>query len=100
MAPEIKRDYCYNESTDVYAFGVCLYEVVCGRRPFHLSENTFEAITAALNMGIPRPREVRSSVSARLEAVIMRALAQRPDLRYPSFTLLLDDLGEVTEADI
>jgi len=100
MAPEILRDYRYNEATDVYAFGVCLYEAVCGRRPFHLSENTFEAITAALNMGIPRPREVRPSVSPRLEAIIVRALAQRPDVRYPSFTVLLNDLAEVTEADL
>jgi serine/threonine protein kinase len=57
MAPEQILGESPDERTDIYAFGVSLYEVVTGRRPFHLSDNTFEAITAALNTGIPRPRE-------------------------------------------
>ena len=100
MAPEFIRSNHFDERTDLYAFGVSLYEVVTGRRPFHLSENTREAITRALNMGIPRPREVRPSVSLRLEGIILRALAQRPDVRYPSATVLLNDLADVSESDL
>ena len=100
MAPELIRTNHFDERTDLYAFGVSLYEVVTGRRPFHLSDNTFEAITAALNTEIQRPRQLRPSVSQRLEGIIMRALAQRPDVRYPSAAVLLNDLADVSEADL
>lgn len=100
MAPELIRSNHFDERTDVYAFGVSLYEVVTGRRPFRLTENTREAITLALNMGIPHPREVRPTVSPRLESIVLRALAQRTDVRYPSITVFLDDLADVSESDL
>ena len=100
MAPELIRDYKYNESTDIYAFGVSLYYVATGQPPRQTSEDPFEALAMVLNTPIPPPRSVRPTISPRLEKIILRAMEPHPFARYPSVTRLLDDLLGVTDADL
>jgi serine/threonine protein kinase len=100
MAPERVRHNRFNERTDIYAFGVSLYEVATGQRPFRVSEETYRALASMLNIGFPPPRKVRPSISPRLEAIILRAMATRPDARYPSMTVLLEHLADVTDDDL
>ena len=100
MAPEVIRDYRYDEGTDIYALGVSLYWVATGQRPFRTSDDTFEALGQALNTDVPAPRSIRPSISPRLEAIILRAIEPRPQVRYPSFTRLLDDLAGVSDDDL
>jgi len=100
MAPELIRHNRFNARTDIYAFGVSLYEVATGRRPFRVSDDPFEALATVLNTEISPPSKIRPSISARLERVVMRALEPRPHARYPSVTRLLEDLADVTEDDL
>lgn len=100
MAPELIRDYKYNESTDVYAFGVSLYCMATGQPPFRTSDDPFEALAIVLNTPIPRPGALRPSISPRLEKIILRAMEPRAQARYPSVTRLLDDLAGVTDGDL
>jgi serine/threonine-protein kinase len=100
MAPELIRTNRFSERTDVYAFGVSLYEVVTRQRPFRTSDDPFEALATALNTEIPRPSTLCPSVSQRLEAVIMRAIDPNPQRRYPTMTRLADELDRVTENDV
>jgi len=100
MAPELIRYNRFDERTDIYAFGVSLYEVVTGQRPVRVSDDTFEALTATLNAEIRPPSTIRPSISKRLENLIMRALAERLHVRYPSVSRLLDDLAGVTDDDL
>ncbi len=100
MAPELIRDYKYNHCTDVYAFGVSLYQVATGRPPVRTSDDSFEALSIVLNTPIPPPSALRPSLSKRLEAIILRAMEPRALARYPSVTRLLDDLAGVTDEDL
>lgn len=100
MAPELIRDYKYNQCTDIYAFGVSLYQVATGRLPFRTSDDPFEALSIVLNAPIPPPSALRPSVSKRLEAIILRAMEPRPQARYQTVSRLLDDLAGVTDADL
>jgi serine/threonine-protein kinase len=100
MAPELIRDYCYNQATDIYAYGVSLYCVATGQRPFRTSDDPFEALAVALNTPVPPPSSVRPTISKRLEAIILRAMDPHPQKRYLSVTRLLDDLAGVTDADL
>ena len=101
MAPELVRTNQFDELTDIYAFGVSLYEVATGERPIKFTDDSPQAIAAAiLNAAIRRPREVRPSISERLERIILRAMDQRRHARYPSMTRLLEDLATVSDGDL
>lgn len=100
MAPELIRDYRYDQRTDVYAFGVSLYCVATGQPPFRTSDDPFEALAIVLNTPIPPPSALRPSISKRLEAVILRAMEPRPQARYPAITRLLDDLAGLSDTDL
>ena len=66
---------------DIFAVGVMLWQAATGRR---LWQNMGDAeIFAKLAKGeIPTPRSVKEDVPEALEAIIMKALAQRPEDRY------------------
>ena len=100
MAPELIRTNHFDEQTDLYAFGVSLYEVVTGQRPFHVGDDPFEALSQVLNAEVPPPSRLRPTVSKRLEAILVRALDPRRHVRYPSVTRLLDDLAGVSDDDL
>ncbi|MFP4058291.1 MAG: serine/threonine-protein kinase [Candidatus Brocadiia bacterium] len=100
MAPELIRTNRFNERTDIYAFGVSLYEVTTGRRCVRGSQSTFAALAAALKTDIPEPSSVRPSISPRLERAIMKALEADPRRRYATTDSLLEDLEPLTEEDL
>jgi len=100
MAPELIRFNRFDERTDIYAFGVTLYEVACGKKPYRTSDDPFEALAVVLNTEIPPPRALCPSLSPRMERIILRALEPRPERRYQSVSYLLDDLSRVTDDDL
>ncbi len=100
MAPELIRDYKYNDGTDIYAFGVSLYYVATGQPPRHTSEDPFEALAIVLNAPLPPPSSLRPSISPRLEKIILRAMELHPHARYQTMTRLLEDLAGVSDADL
>lgn len=81
MAPEQCRGAgSVDHRADIYALGVILYELVCGRAPF-VAEGFGEIIAAHLTAPVPAPRTFAPDLPAHLEAVLMRLLAKRPDER-------------------
>jgi serine/threonine-protein kinase len=84
---------------DVYALGVVLYELVCGRAPYELTGSLFEmARTIAETPPLP-PRRADPGVPTDLEAVILRALAKDPGARYRSAAALGTDLERVLRGE-
>jgi serine/threonine protein kinase len=101
MAPELIRTNRFNDQTDIYAFGVSLYEVATGQKPYRVTnEDTFKALSAMLNREPPRPTEIHPSISPRLEALILKAIARRPQDRYRTMAALLEDLEGIDDGDL
>lgn len=84
MAPEqIENARNVDERTDLYAIGLTLYELLCGRTPFEEFKE-FELWKAQLSMKPPSLRKFRPGISERLEAIVMKALEKDRANRYPN----------------
>jgi serine/threonine protein kinase len=77
--------------TDVYALGVVLYELLCGRPPY--AGSTDEAVIGAIREGQPKlPVEIDPRVPEPLQAVALKAMERDPAQRYQSALDLAADL--------
>jgi predicted Ser/Thr protein kinase len=96
LAPEQAQGLGVDGRADVYGLGCCLYEMVTGVVPF--SGGSPVAIAYRHVREAPRPpRLVAPGVPAGVEAVVLRAMAKRPEDRYQTAADLRDDLERVLE---
>ena len=92
VAPEqLDPSQPIDRRTDIYALGVVLYELLCGRPPYAASSD--EGVVAAIRAGQPRlPVEIDPRVPEPLQAVALKAMERDPALRYQSALELGADL--------
>jgi serine/threonine protein kinase len=87
MAPEQARGEQVDARADVWALGVCLHEMLTGRRLF-LRDSSGDTLLAVREGPIPRPRELRPEIPVELDALIMQALERDVSRRCPSADVL------------
>jgi eukaryotic-like serine/threonine-protein kinase len=100
MAPEQAKGLPdLDARVDIYAVGVLLYRMVTGRLPF--AAKTQEEIIQLILEGRPTPpRQLRSDIPPELEKVILKAMAQEREDRYPDarvfFAELMQAIPDIT----
>jgi tetratricopeptide (TPR) repeat protein len=109
-APEQMLDEPITTATDVYALGVLLYVLLCGRHPAasatspaHLVRAIVDAIPArpsdtaasiddAARVRSTTPERLRRTLRGDLDTIVAKALRKKPAERYASVTAFADDL--------
>src|SRR6202142_1591518 len=74
--------------TDIYSFGVMLYEMVVGRVPFN-ADTPFSIIHDHIYSPLPMPRAINPKVPEPVERVLLKALAKERADRYPDVDSLV-----------
>ena len=82
MAPEQLRNGLVDQRADIYGLGAVLYELLTGVVP-HEAETPYEVAALVLTAPLVPPTKHNPNISHKLEATVMRALARRPEDRYP-----------------
>jgi serine/threonine-protein kinase len=77
--------------SDVYAFGVILYEAMTGRRPYE-ADNFPQLVLRIVQSEPVPPRQLQPALPKALESVIVRAMAKDRTQRIPSLTVLAREL--------
>lgn len=85
MAPEQVRGGPIDARTDMFSFGVVLYEMLSGKRAFH-RDSAPEIMTAILREDIPEfdAGATATPVSPALERIVRRCLEKSPEQRFQS----------------
>jgi len=78
-----------DQRTDLYSFGVMLYEMVVGKVPYN-ADTPFSIIHDHIYSPLPLPRTVNPSVPEPIERVLLKALAKEPEDRFEDASQLLE----------
>ena len=78
--------------TDIYALGICLYEMLVGRVPF-IGEGYGEILVQHLTQKPIEPSRYRM-MSPHVEQVVLKALEKRPEMRYPTMDEMIRALAD------
>jgi serine/threonine protein kinase/tetratricopeptide (TPR) repeat protein len=96
MSPEQVRGEKLDARTDLFSFGLVLYEMAAGQRAF-VGDTAVELYDEILNHTPIPPRQLNPELPVPLESIIKRALEKDRETRYQSATAMLEDLRQLQE---
>ncbi|MBE0684964.1 MAG: serine/threonine protein kinase, partial [Anaerolineaceae bacterium] len=95
MAPE-QWNGVADERTDIYALGIVLYELITGRCPFQ-ADTPAAILIKQVQDPLPRPRIFISELPESVEALLFKALAKDPTLRFQTMQEFIQGMNNVLQ---
>ncbi|MBK6798951.1 MAG: serine/threonine protein kinase [Acidobacteria bacterium] len=94
MSPEQVKGQEADQRSDIFAFGIILYEMLSGKRPFSSQSSSAEVMSAILKEEPAELREINAKIPPQLEHIVQHCLEKNPEMRFQS----VRDLGFALEA--
>jgi serine/threonine protein kinase len=94
LSPEQARGRDVDPRSDLFSFGVVLYEMSTGKRPF-TGQSTVDIIDNILNAEPAPPTRLNAEIPNELEYIILKLLRKSPEERYQSADDVHADLGNL-----
>ncbi len=91
MSPEQVRGQALDRRSDVFAIGVCLYELLTGERLF-VGTSDFSVLEKVRKAEVAPPSTYNKRIPEALEKIVLKALARDVEERYQYASELGDDL--------
>lgn len=95
VAPERRWGEPVAFTCDVYSLGVVLYEMLVGGRPYPQDEDVGMAAAPTVDVDPSVPPSKYSHCSPQIDMAVLRAIARRPEDRYPTVSAFLEELAPV-----
>ncbi|WP_058186645.1 serine/threonine protein kinase [Terracidiphilus gabretensis] len=96
MSPEQVQGGPIDARSDIYSFGVTLYELFTGKKPF-VSESSYTVLNAQINENPVPLIEVNPSLPVALNEIVLTAMAKDPAARFQSADAFRNALRSVRE---
>ena len=91
MSPEQAKSEDLDVRSDIFSFGVVLYEMATGKKPF-TGTNVVTTLHAVINSKAPSPLTLNPSLPTELGDIIGKAMEKDRDKRYPTAAEMKADL--------
>jgi serine/threonine protein kinase len=96
MSPEQAKGEPADHRSDIFSFGVILYEIACGQRPFG-GPDLPSMLYAVVHQDPPTPDTLNPALPKPLVALIGRCLSKNPEVRPESMETVRSELAAVVE---
>lgn len=88
-----------DNGTDIYSFGVLLYELLVGQVPYN-ADTPYSIIHDHIYAALPLPRSRKPDIPEAVERVVLKALAKERDDRFTDIASMVEAWKQATETPV
>ncbi|OPJ61760.1 Stk1 family PASTA domain-containing Ser/Thr kinase [Clostridium oryzae] len=96
LSPEQARGNFVDVRTDIYSFGIVLYEMITGKVPFDAESPVTIALKHIQDEPVP-PKQLNIAIPNSLNSLILKAIQKDPNKRYQTIREMLNDLLNIRQ---
>ncbi len=96
LSPEQAKGEKITPASDVYSFGITLFEMLTGKLPFN-GESPLQILWKHVREPLPPPDRFNPNLPQEVVRIIQKATEKKPSNRYPSAVEMLEDIERLRE---
>ncbi|MBN2285374.1 MAG: Stk1 family PASTA domain-containing Ser/Thr kinase [Tissierellales bacterium] len=99
FSPEQARGGYVDEKSDIYSFGIVLYEMLTGEVPFK-GDSPISIALKHVNESVKAPSLINQEIPSKLDDIVLKCTNKKQSLRYADVTEIITDLKSINLSSI